>query len=252
MRRLLRALQLRQLGLVIVALALASCQGAPAPRPSAAAQDVATLAASAMERGDYAKAADLYRRALASVPDSVPLHYGLGVCASYLERRDEAVREFLWVLERADAGSAEARAARRWLASVGALPRRAPDASAETEEPREQAPTPTTGVVHGRVMTGETANNAVPADRALVFLMEHPSRIKYFRLRTDEQGYFRFENVPPGVYKLTERAAGHPLWRLRVEVKPGQEVALDLGPTNTTAVRDDFPDGTLAVGPRTP
>jgi hypothetical protein len=246
-------MQLRRAGLAIVALALLGCQGTPSSRSTSshATEDPAALAASAIERGDYEKAASLYRDALTTAPDSLPLHYGLGVSASYLERRAEAVREFSWVLERGEAGSAEVRAARRWLATVGALPRRAAEARPELEEPREEAQKPTTGVVHGRVMLGETSGNSAPAERMQVFLMEHPNRIKYFRLRTDEQGYFRFENVPPGVYKLTERAAGHPLWRVRVEVKPGQDVAVDLGPSNTTAARDDFPDGTLGVGPRT-
>src|SRR5262249_6304438 len=120
----------------------------------------------------------------------------------------------------------------------------------EQEESREPAKKATTGAVHGRLMAGETPGAAVPAQRAQLFLMEHPSRVTYLRLRTDEQGYFRFRDVPPGVYKLTERAAGHPTWRVRVEVKPGQDVEVDLGPSNTTAVRDDFPDSTPAVGSR--
>jgi hypothetical protein len=85
-----------------------------------------------------------------------------------------------------------------------------------------------------------------------LILKEYPSASNYFRLRTDEQGYFRFENVPPGVYQLTERVAGPPIWRLRVEVKAGQDVALDLGPENSTKVRDDFPELTPSLGARAP
>jgi hypothetical protein len=204
--------------------------------------DAAALAASALERGDYARAAELYRGALAAAPESVPLHYGLGVSASHLERKAEAIRELSWVLEHGGADSSEVRAARRWLQSVGALRRPAAEEGAAREEPQDQSPKPAMASVHGRVLVGETAKDTTPAQRMQLFLMEHPSRVRYFRLRTDEQGYFRFQNVPPGVYKLTERAAGQPTWRLRLEVKPGQDVALELGPDNSTRIRDDFPD----------
>jgi hypothetical protein len=40
---------------------------------------------------------------------------------------------------------------------------------------------------------------------------------------------------------LTNRVAGQPIWRLRVELKPGEEKQLDLDPGNSIAVRDDFP-----------
>jgi len=91
------------------------------------------------------------------------------------------------------------------------------------------------------VVSGEAPNDVVPVQRMQLILMEYPSRVQYHRVRTDEQGRFRFANVVPGTYKLTDRAAGTPQWRLRVELKPGQDVTLDLGPGNTTRMRDDFP-----------
>ena len=47
--------------------------------------------------------------------------------------------------------------------------------------------------------------------------------------------------MAPGVYKLTNRVAGKPLWRLRVELKPGESASLDLSPANSVTQRDDFP-----------
>lgn len=230
--------------LLALAFVLAACQAAPAP-PRPAAKDLGSLAAEALERGDYAKAAELYRSAVAAEPGSLPLHYGLAVSASYLDRRMEAVSEFTWVLERGEADSAEVKAARRWLMSVGALPRFAA-ATAEPEEPREPAqkpardkPAPAT--VHGRVMSGDTPNDLAPMQRMQLFLYDYPNRVVYFRIRTDEQGHFHFPDVPPGIYKLTDRAAGPPRWRLRVELKAGQDMTLDLDPGNSTKVRDDFP-----------
>ncbi len=243
--------------LLALAFAIAACQAAPPP-PRPAVKDPGTLAAEALERGDYPKAADLYRGALAAEPGSLPLHYGLGVAASYLDRKAEAVSEFTWVLERGEGDSIEVRAARRWLRSVGALPHPAtPAATTEREKPRDQDQKPATtsvatATVHGRVMFNETPGSVAPMQRMQVFLIEHPSRVGYHRLRTDEQGYFRFQKVQPGIYTLTERVAGQPTWRLRVELKPGQDFALDLTPANSTRVRDDFPDPTQVVGSRSP
>lgn len=45
-----------------------------------------------------------------------------------------------------------------------------------------------------------------------------------------------------GSYKLTNRIAGQPIWRLRVEFKPGEQKTLDLTPANSIAARDDFPE----------
>ena len=85
------------LALALLALALGACQSPP-PAPPKAAADAVTLAANALDSGDYAKAAELYRQALQSKPESLLLHYGLAVAASYLNLKDEATREFKWVL----------------------------------------------------------------------------------------------------------------------------------------------------------
>ena len=62
------------------------------------------------------------------------------------------------------------------------------------------------------------------------------------RLFTDDDGGFRFPKLAAGPYKLTNRIAGRPIWRLRVELKPGEGKQLELTPANSTATRDDFPE----------
>jgi hypothetical protein len=49
-------------------------------------------------------------------------------------------------------------------------------------------------------------------------------------------------NLLAGSYKLTNRIAGQPIWRFRVELKPGEQKQLELTPANSTATRDDFPE----------
>jgi hypothetical protein len=69
-----------------------------------------------------------------------------------------------------------------------------------------------------------------------------PTKDERHTLRTDEDGRFLFPKVPAGAYKLTNRLAGQPIWRLRVELKPGESKQLELTPANSTATRDDFPE----------
>ena len=238
----MRLMQLKRCWLIALVVTLAACQGAPPPRPTA--KDTGSLAAEALERGDYVLAADLYRTALAGDPGNLKLHYGLAVAASHLDRRTEAVSEFTWVLDRAPAGSDEAKTAHQWLTSVGALPRGRSGLSQDSPTPDENATKDKekTATVDGRVLFGETPAAIAPMKRMQLLLYDHPSKENYFRMRTDEAGHFRFTNVPPGVYKLTDKVAGPPTWRLRVELKAGQEITLELNPGNSTKVRDDFPE----------
>jgi tetratricopeptide (TPR) repeat protein len=236
--------------LIALAFALAACQAAPS-QPRSTEKDPGVLAAEALEKGDYAKAADLYASALAAEPESLPLHYGLGVAASYLARRADAIREFLWVLERGEADTTEVKRARAWLASVGALPRREsssppPEEAREPEQPEQK---PTHASLQGRAVSAESGGPDTPLQRMVLFLYDYPKRMVYFRVRTDEEGRFRFANVPPGIYKLTDRASGPPRWRLRIELKPAQESTLELNSGNSTKVRDDFPDLSQEVVP---
>src|SRR5439155_10160486 len=104
--RAMGELRARHCLLALAAAGLVACQAAP-PAPRPAVKDPGALAAAALEQGDHATAAALYRTALAAEPERLAFHYGLGVAASYLDRKTEAVREFTWVLERGEAGSSE-------------------------------------------------------------------------------------------------------------------------------------------------
>ena len=140
----------------------------------------------------------------------------------------------------AQPGSQERVEAQAWLARAGVLSS-VPTASSRSAEPERQAGN---AVLAGRALFAETGAKPEPMRRLQLFLMgqpDSPTKEARYNLRTDEDGSFKFPNVSPGPYLLTNRLSGQPIWRLRVELKPAEEMQLDLNPGNSVAVRDDFP-----------
>ena len=223
--------------LCALALALGACQGPAAPpAPVAPAPSLSSQAADALDKGNYAKAADLYRQALAAAPDSLPLHYGLAVAASYLNSKEEAIREFRWVLRQAAKGSSESEAARKWLVSAGAI------AEGESPAPASDETRPAgTASLEGQMVLPDGSRAA----RRMVIMYGLPNtatKEERYQVRTDDNGRFRFPSLAAGPYMVTDAVGGKGNWRLRVEVQPGQAASLDLTPANLIKVKDDFPN----------
>jgi hypothetical protein len=203
---------------------------------------MAAEAIKAFERSDWVPAARLLREALVHQPTNVTLHYYLAIAATHLGLRDEAVREFQWVLTNAPAGSAETLAAKQWLTAAGVLAD--PATAAAPEAPPADAATGSVGGLRGQVVWNE-AEDPVSVSRLQLFLKgipNTPTQEQYYVLRTQNDGRFNFAKVVPGSYKLTNRIAGKPHWRLRVDIAQGEPVTLDLNPQNSTRTRDDFPE----------
>ena len=201
-------------------------------------EDPETLAAAALDRGDYAQAAVLYRKVIERRPDSVSAHYGLGVASSNLNLRDDTIREFQWVLVHGVPNSAEVDAARRWLIAAGVL---RPSVAAVTPVEADRGGN---GVIEGQAYLG-SADQRQPQVRMQLHLVgqpDSPTKEERHVLRTGNDGSFRFGNVMPGFYMLTDRVAGKPQWRLKIEVNTGATLRLDLNPGNSTSARDDFPN----------
>lgn len=214
--------------------------GSPAPEPPAV--DVRAEAIKAFERSDWVLAARLLREAIVHQPASVTLHYYLAISATHLQLRDEAVREFQWVLTNAPAGSAESVAAKEWLTAAGVLS--GPATAAAPAEPAADTSAGPVGGVRGQVVWTD-AEDPVSVSRLQIFLRglpNTPTAEQYYVLRTQNDGRFEFKNVMPGTYKLTNRVAGKPHWRLRVDIAAGEPMTMDLNPQNSLRARDDFPE----------
>jgi tetratricopeptide (TPR) repeat protein len=229
---------LSKLAGVLAVVLLIGCAGPPTPERPAAGRDLVAEAMVAMERADWASAADLLRQALTQDPSRANLHYSLAVAASHLGQRDEAIREFQWVLANVAPELAEAVEARRWLTEAGLLARRPETPIAWSDRVTEE--TPGDSGLEGRVVWADGRSTA----RLQLFLKgapKSPNETLQWVLRTDDSGRFEFQRIPAGTYMLTNKIAGEPTWRLRVQLEPGQVTTLDLGEANNAKVRDDFP-----------
>jgi hypothetical protein len=217
---------------------LLGCTSPPPSGPAATTQDVEADAMAAVGRGDWSNAADLLRRALAQNQTSAKLHYNLGVATSYVGPRDEAIREFQWIIANLAPELSEAQEARRWLIEAGVLARPIETTAAVQEQSTET--TSRDSGIRGQVLWADGR----PTARVQLFLKgapNSPNANEQWVLRTDDSGRFEFKRIPPGTYMLTNKVAGSPTWRLRVKVAPGEITSLDLGEDNSAKVRDDFP-----------
>src|SRR2546428_8060198 len=126
---------------------VAGCQRAPAvPGASAPVVNHIDEAKTALATANWAAAAPHLRAALLQDPDSLFLHSNLAVCATWLDLKDEAIREFEWVVAHAPADSQETKTARSWLA--------ANRAGTQSAAAAQVAPSPGRSTAHGQVGCG--------------------------------------------------------------------------------------------------
>ena len=234
-------MNLRLLAIAAVLGLTVGCTSPPpsTPAPGPTVRDVGAEAMAAVERGDWARAAELLREALRQQPASVKLHYNLAVAATHLDLRDEAIREFQWILANVAAELPEAQEARAWLMDAGVLARPAGEQVAMPSDQTTEEMRGDSGL-SGRVLWAD----GKPTSRVQLYLKgipKTPRQNVQWVMRSDDSGRFEFKRIPPGTYMLTNRIAGAPTWRLRVELAPGQTTTLDLSEDNSAKVRDDFP-----------
>jgi hypothetical protein len=223
-----------------VVLTAAGCQQPSAPSaPVTAEVDHAAEGHKAFDRQDWGTAASHYRLAIEKSPVELILHYRLAIATSWLDLRDEAMREFEWVVANAAVTSNEARVAREWLEGA----RRRTVARVTTEAEAKDERVGDSGL-HGRVVWDEGTGRQ-PQKRLQLHIYgmneDGTSKKMRFQVRTDFEGNYKFSKIPPGIYKVTDDNVGTPKWRLKVEIRAGEDILLDLGPDNSLSRRDDFP-----------
>lgn len=226
------------LGLLLIVMGCGGPAPQAPPRGATAAIDDLTAARAAMARGDYAAALPLLRKAVAVNPNNLEARYRLGVTASYLGLVDDATAEFQWVVAHGAPNSSEVRMARDWLARAATAD--VPVVAAKTEE----QPQPDRANLSGKVL-GEAGGGSQPLARFPLILKGAPNTPvseEWHIFRTESDGSYRFRDLLPGDYLLADGAAGPPGWRLKVTLKAGDDLVLDLNPQNNAKIRNDFPD----------
>ena len=188
-------------------------------------------------RGDYEGAALKYQQAANQEPDDLSLRFALGSALSHLNRRDETVHQFSFVVAQGKPDSPEVQAARRWLIAAGETP---PDVSFEPPPPPESAPVATAsappptvtvppGKVRGRMEAAELA-----ALEVIVSLNGESNPEFGITLRGRVGQPFEFDKVPPGNYRVAVEhgETSEILWDVPVTVQSGKEIAVSLTGTN--------------------
>lgn len=228
------------LATVGAAMTAAGCRQSPPRPPKTVSIDGEPLAKAreAMDRQEYGVALGLLREAVARRPADFEAHYRLGVSASHLDQPDEAAREFEWVVANGVSGAPEVQIARDWLAARTSASPSTPTLPTVSDEP--SSPKPDMATLAGRAVGPDGVKSRLQL--FLKGLPGSPVKDEYHILRTDQRGNFRFVDVVPGDYMLTNAIAGPPAWRLRVSLTKGERLVLDLSPTNQVTVRDDFPE----------
>jgi hypothetical protein len=232
------------LALASVFAVAAACSGSPqagVPVTATAGPDAAIQAQLAMAAGNWHAAAEHLRVALRGAPKNLDLHYRLAVCASHVGAREEAVREFEWVIAHGAHASHEARVAQAWLSETQAVA--AARASAALTPVSLDVPRGNS-TLGGAVTWLDSRGAPQPQARRplmLVGLDSTPTKGLRYRVRTSRDGRYEFRDVVAGSYTLVDAGAGAPMWRLRVVLEAARDMVLDLSADNSAGVRDDAP-----------
>jgi hypothetical protein len=235
----------------LLLVALAGCTEPPptAPRVEVAPVPVDPRAAgdAAARRGDWTGAVTHYRDALQRAPDDVMLHYALGSALSQLDRPDEAIEQFTWVVERGNPSQLEVSSARQWLQQANALTKAADRTTrdAAVARPREAAApalAPGSGTISGRSSWPDVGGSAKWMSLHLrVKGDEEATSAVRRRLNVPIGAPFHLPKLPPGRYRLTGESGGTNLWDVPITIEAGKTTAVDLSPSNSLVPVGGFP-----------
>jgi hypothetical protein len=223
--------------LALLVLAAAGCDGrAPAltaPAAPASTENPREEAPLLASRGDYVGAETKYRAALAAEPDDVPLHFGRGSVLTQLDRRDEAIEEFRWVVTHGRPGRPEVDGARAWLAQAGIGAPAPATVAAAAADPQSAGQ-----------LVGSLTWPDVPAAKnfGIRVVVERADGGERKTVRSKLNGTYAIDGLADGAYKVTGLAGPVRVWSdLPVTVAAGRPTTFDLTPANASVSPAEFP-----------
>jgi len=235
----------------VALLGLALASGCSRPPTTTSAPAPSTVSSSREQGdvlargGDHAGAVAKYREALQATPDDVGLRFALGSALTQLDRRDEAIEHFRWVIEHGQPGQQEVAMARQWLASASeqesSSSRR--DVTMSSGPGAEGQPgSPGVGSIKGKTAWPSVNPDSQPVALELRFNGDDEATTgKNYRLHIGLGRPYSMSDLPAGAYRVVGRSGGIKLWEQRVVVGAGKETALDLSEANSAVTPKDFP-----------
>jgi tetratricopeptide (TPR) repeat protein len=224
--------------LAVVTAVSAGCQqggtsplaGSPAARRAIGVDQLRADGVAALEKGRYESALRAFVEALSRLPDDVGLHYLLAVTYSHLDRKDDAILAFRYVVQHGRPGSNEVQTATRWLAGVGIVIGRAEAA------PAPDPPELLTASLEGKIVWPLEPHRAMPRLQLQLEGIGASTQGKRYGIFAHFNGAYAFPRVRPGDYRLRVQIAYTRIWEMDVTV--GDKTLLDL--TRDNAVSRDL------------
>lgn len=219
--------------MLAVAIFVVGCNRAPHPvaaRPSVpqSFEELSADAAARLAARDWEGALRAYQAALPAQPDSLDVRYGLAIALSQLDRADEAVQAFTWIVEHGAPDGEPVRVARQWLASA---------ARPSTDEPtsgRAAADGRLAGAVRGQTDWPNLTPGTVATLQILLEGDDGGTRDRRYWAKVRLNKPYEIADVVPGRYRLRAQVGPVRLWDTRVMVERGRVAIVDL--TRATAV----------------
>jgi len=240
--------------LVIVAVVAALVLGCQQSRPTnPLAPPMGPAVRTLKEEGDqlarshnWAGTATRYQTALNRESSNLELRLAFGITLSHLDRREETVEQFRWVVNHSQPGTPEFVMARTWLVEAGEVDGGLRTASASPATDAASAGKEATPKGDVRGMTSWPG--VAPRERLV------PLRITLSGEDTENRDVqlgrrfrlgepYRLSDARPGKYRLRAVAIDQnlELWDKQVVVEAGKETTLDLSATDSSVSPREFP-----------
>lgn len=191
-------------------------------------------------RHEWPGALEKYQAAVNRESSNLDLRLAYGIALSHLDRREETIEQFRWVVNNSRSGSPEFVLARTWLVEAGAMEGiRVSTPAPQQEAAKDDKPK---GIVQGRTSWPGVSGRLIPL--RITLSGEDPENRDVALARRFRLGEpYRFADARPGKYRLRAVAIDQnvELWDKPLVVEAGKETRVDLSDSDSQVSTKEFP-----------